>query len=69
MDTHNLTYTPAQAAARLDVNQATIYLWIKRGIITAKRIGPKLLRIDGSEIARLLAAPAQPVLAEDQPEA
>lgn len=41
------------AATILDVHHLTIRNWIRRGYIKAYRVGPLLIRIPRSEIARL----------------
>lgn len=42
-----------QAAEILDVCDLTIRRWIRRGFIRAFRVGPQLVRIPRSEIARM----------------
>jgi putative resolvase len=42
-----------RAAALLGVHEDTVRRWVKAGLVEASRIGPKLLRIPRSEIARL----------------
>lgn len=41
------------AAILLDVHENTVYAWIRSGVLTAVRTGPRLLRIPRSEISRL----------------
>ena len=41
------------AAHLLDVHENTIYNWIRSGSLIAVRVGPRLVRIPRSEIARL----------------
>jgi excisionase family DNA binding protein len=41
------------AAVLLDVHEDTIYNWIKGGVLVAVRLGPRVIRIPRSEIARL----------------
>lgn len=49
----------AKAAAYCDVTTRTIYRWIADGHLTAYRVGPVLLRVDLSDLDRLM----QPVAA------
>lgn len=44
------------AAVILNVHENTIRNWIREDILVAIRIGPRLLRIPRSEIARLRSA-------------
>lgn len=44
------------AAILLEVHENTIYNWIREGVIVAVRLGPRLIRIPRSEIARLRVA-------------
>jgi len=48
------------AAVILDVHVNTIYNWIESGVVLAVHIGPRLLRIPRSEIARLRAHAVAP---------
>lgn len=40
-------------AARAGVSTKTVRRWIKAGLITAVRIGPKLIRINPNDLTRL----------------
>ncbi|MGC5245375.1 helix-turn-helix domain-containing protein [Gordonia sp. DT219] len=44
-----------QAADELDVSPKTIRRWISAGRLTARRAGPRLLRIERAELDRLMA--------------
>jgi excisionase family DNA binding protein len=44
------------AAQLLMVHELTIRRWIKSGVLSASRVGPKLIRIPRSEIGRLRTA-------------
>jgi excisionase family DNA binding protein len=63
------TYTVAQAAELLNVRPVTVYRWIENGTCQSLRVGPKLLRIQESEITRLLSSPVQAPLTEQTTEA
>lgn len=56
--------TPAEFAAALSVSIRTVRNWIKSGVITATRVGPRLIRIPTTEIQRV-AVPIveEPVIA------
>lgn len=41
------------AADLLDVSRITVRRWIKRGFLKAYRVGPQIIRIPRSEIARM----------------
>ncbi|UXA10368.1 helix-turn-helix domain-containing protein [Mycobacterium sp. SMC-8] len=45
-----------EAAAFLGVTDRTVRNYIAQGLIKAHRVGPKLLRIDSTELARFLEA-------------
>lgn len=45
-----------EAAAFLGVSDRTVRNYIAQGLIKARRVGPKLLRIDSGELARFLEA-------------
>jgi excisionase family DNA binding protein len=47
--------TPAEIAAELRVNAATIRLWISKGMLPATRVGQRRLLVRGSDVMRLLA--------------
>ncbi|WP_328858156.1 helix-turn-helix domain-containing protein [Williamsia herbipolensis] len=47
--------TVPEAATELRVSTKTIRRWIGSGHLTARRVGPKLLRIDSRTIERMLA--------------
>lgn len=46
--------TPKQVADALSVQLPTVYRYIANGDLTAKRVGPKLLRIEKSELDRFM---------------
>ncbi len=52
-----LSYTPDQAAHRLQVERCTVYRWIKAGKLRAVKVGTKLWRVPASEIVRLRSIP------------
>ena len=43
----------SEAASYCEVSDKTIYRWIECGILMAKRIGPKRLRITRESLARV----------------
>lgn len=48
------TWVSVREAARLlEVSHTTIHNWIEAGHLAATRIGPKIIRIEMSEIERL----------------
>lgn len=44
----------AEAAQYLSVDECTIRRWIRTGTLKANRVGPKIIRIDKSELDRLV---------------
>lgn len=44
-----------QAADEVGVNPKTIRRWISDGRLTARRVGPRLIRIERAELDRLMA--------------
>lgn len=46
--------TTGQAAKRLNVTPGTVRNWIKQGTIKARRVGPKVYKIEEQEVERLL---------------
>lgn len=55
------------AAIILDVHVNTIYNWIESGVVIAVHIGPRLLRIPRSEIARLRSGVTAPNSTQEAP--
>jgi len=55
--------TPAEFAAALSVSIRTVRNWIKGGVITATRVGPRLIRIPTTEIQRVAVPIVEPVIA------
>lgn len=47
--------TPAEAAREAAVHPNTIRRWIKDGHLRGWRVGPRLLRVDLDEVAKLVA--------------
>ena len=45
MSTEQHDLSPAESAAYMGVNESTIRRWIKKGLLPAERVGPRLLRI------------------------
>lgn len=52
-DTKPEAISVQRAALLLDVHENTIYNWIRVGYLQAIRLGPRVLRIPRTEIARL----------------
>jgi excisionase family DNA binding protein len=46
--------TPKEVADALSVQLPTVYRYITNGDLIAKRVGPKLLRIEKSELNRFM---------------
>ena len=46
--------TPKEVADALSVQLPTVYRYITNGDLIAKRVGPKLLRIEKSELDRFM---------------
>ncbi len=55
--------TPAEFAAALSVSIRTVRNWIKGGVITATRVGPRLIRIPATEVERIAVPIVEPVIA------
>ena len=51
--------TMTEAAAYLQVNKATVREWIKKGRITAVRLGYKTVRVSSSSIRQMLSHPPE----------
>lgn len=51
--------SPAQAGERWGIATTTVRDWITKGLLTAYRAGPRLIRIDTDELDALMA-PARP---------
>ena len=51
--------TMTEAAAHLQVNKSTVREWIKKGRITAVRLGYKTVRVSSSSIAQMLSHPTE----------
>ena len=51
--------TMTEAAAYLQVNKATVREWIKKGRITAVRLGYKTVRVSSSSIRQMLSHPTE----------
>ena len=47
--------TPAEARERLHISQATWYLWIKKGRLTPRKVGPRKHLIPRVDVEALLA--------------
>ena len=56
-DIEPLWYSPKQVARLLDVCNLTIYRFVKRGDLKAKKLGPSLLRISKAELERFIGEP------------
>lgn len=52
---HPEAVSPRKAAEILDVHISTIRRWIRRGHLLAYRVGPQIVRIPRSEIAKFRA--------------
>ena len=52
--------TMAEAAAYLHVNKGTVRAWIKKGRITAVRLGYKTVRVSSASIRQMLSDPQPP---------
>ena len=48
------TVTVAEVARQAGVHPSTVRRWIADGIITGYRLGPNRLRVDATEVERLL---------------
>lgn len=45
-----------EAAAIAGVSESTVKRWVRRGWLPARRLGPRLTRIDARDLDRLLGA-------------
>lgn len=52
--------TMTEAAAYLQVDKATVREWIKKGRITAVRLGYKTVRVSSASIRQMLSDPQPP---------
>ncbi|WP_160166792.1 helix-turn-helix domain-containing protein [Caenispirillum salinarum] len=50
----SLYYTVEEFADDLRVSPRTVRNWIRRGLITAVRIGPRTVRIERSELRKMI---------------
>lgn len=55
--------TPAEFAAALSVSIRTVRNWISSGVITATRVGPRLIRIPATEVNRAAVPIVEPAIA------
>ncbi len=46
--------TVSEFAKALNVHRQTVYDWVDRGLVDARRLGPKVIRIPRSELERAL---------------
>jgi excisionase family DNA binding protein len=53
-NTINKYLTPREVASELEVSQATIVRWIRDGVIPAKRFGPRIIKIERTEVEQLV---------------
>jgi len=56
--------TVTEAASRLSVSKTTIRRWIDAGTLRADHVGPRLVRIPTTELARLSGCATSATLAE-----
>jgi len=67
LDIHEGAYlTVAEAAKRLQVSHPTVWRWIRSGKLPAYRVGPKTIRINEADLARLVQ-PVSSLPAEEKP--
>jgi excisionase family DNA binding protein len=52
-------YTVAEAAQQLGVSHSTVWRWIEAGRLPAYRVGPKTIRIEERDLARVIAPVGQ----------
>lgn len=55
MDMSEKLLTPVQVAELLGVSHATVHAMLKRGDMTYRRYGPRLFKIEESEVERFIA--------------
>lgn len=55
--------TPAEFAAAMSISIRTVRNWITTGVITATRVGPRLIRIPATEIQRAAVPIIEPSIA------
>lgn len=53
MSTEQHELSPAESAEYMGVNESTIRRWIRKGLLPAERVGPRLLRIKRSDLDAL----------------
>ncbi len=44
-----------QVAAELGISAATVTRWVRTGLLKGERVGPRIIRIPGSEVEKLLS--------------
>ena len=60
VDSLGESLTPTQAAQMLRVSPPTIYRWIDEGLIPARRVGKRMLRVNRSDLALLVTDVSRP---------
>ena len=54
VDSLDESLTIAQAAKLMTVSEPTMYRWIHEGLIPARRVGRRMLRVDRKDLARMV---------------
>jgi excisionase family DNA binding protein len=46
--------TPKEVADEMEVSPATVVRWVRDGLIPAKRFGPRIIKIERTDVEKLM---------------
>lgn len=53
-------FSAKHLSENLDINLFTIYAWVRKGILPAVKVGPKLVRIKESDVEKIISSQGTP---------
>lgn len=45
---------PKEVAAEMEVSPATVVRWVREGLIPARRFGPRIIKIERTDVERMM---------------